>query len=95
MSTDAIYRNRRVARLINETSDDMNIGPRIDWGDGLVFRVNWGDPSLIVEPDDSEWESAAPMIQHRLPGIVELPDGTTGAVSTLADRAETDSEYEG
>ena len=59
MSVDAVYNGRRVYRVIDETSEDANIGPRLDYGDGRKpQRVEWGDFGLIIDPSDEEWEAA-------------------------------------
>lgn len=77
MSANAVYKNQR-CRLYNETAEDMNDGPRLDLGDGLLFRVGWWDPDLIVDPTDSEWEAAEPMLPPIDPRFLHtLKDGTT------------------
>lgn len=77
MSQNAVYRNRQ-AHLIDETTTDANVGPRIDFGDGLLFRVNWGDPRLIVDPTDDQWFGASPLLAPLpLDRIITDMDGTT------------------
>lgn len=70
---NAVYRGRR-CRI---DGDDLNFGPRVDFGDGLIFKIGWGDPDLIVDPSDCEWENAEPMLAP-LPGVTideETGDG--------------------
>lgn len=76
---DAVYRNRRcrieIDDLIARTPSHPEYGPRVDYGDGLLFRVRWGDENLIIDPTDDDWEDASPMLD-RLPGVRLDGDGT-------------------
>lgn len=59
MSVDAVYNGKRVYRVIDETVEDANIGPRLDYRDGNEpERVEWGDFGLIIDPSDEEWNDA-------------------------------------
>lgn len=77
MAQHAVYRGRR-AWIVDL---DLNTGPLLDYGDGLTFWAPFGEldddgePLLVVDPTDGEWESASPLLD-RLPGVQTAEDGT-------------------
>jgi hypothetical protein len=77
---DAVYRNRRcrieIDNVIARTPSHPECGPLVDYGDGLLFRVSWGDENLIIDPTDDDLECAEPMYERRLPGVRIDEDGT-------------------
>lgn len=59
MSVDAVYKGMRVYRV--EESENYT-GPYpnflLDFGTGEIKEVECGDPDLIIDPEDDEWDAA-------------------------------------
>jgi hypothetical protein len=86
MSLEATYRGRRAVYVNDYVIDGGWVGAILDYGDGLTFGVLFGDPSLTIDPDDSEWEAAEPLLDP-LPGpFITQPDGTTAIVHMEGER---------